>query len=125
MLVRLARRLLLLVAVLGLMPGFDAAMEALVELADHGHAAHSVPGEPDPLAEEHGCTPVEHHCPCHAAEPVLLGRAGQLAARPPEGLALHLDPRPPRRAPARRAPLGPDARRLTRATAPPTPPPNA
>ena len=70
MLRRLARNLLLLVAVLGLMPGVNEALEQAAELIEHGHPAHTVPGEAHPLAAEHGCTPVQHQCPCHQGQSV-------------------------------------------------------
>lgn len=67
---RLSRNLLVLLAILGLLPGAGGLVEHVVELLAHGHAAHSVEGEHDPLADEHGCTPVQHHCPCHDGQSV-------------------------------------------------------
>lgn len=123
---RLARRLLLLVAVLGLMPGVDEIVEQVAELAEHHHLAHSVPGEADPLGEEHGCSPVEHHCRCHQGQSVELRDSGRLGAGAPMWLTWMLDmPGVRVRADNAASPGVSDRLAQSRANAPPTPPPNA
>ena len=126
MLRRLARNLLLLVAVLGLMPGVNEALEQAAELIEHGHPAHTVPGEAHPLAAEHGCTPVQHQCPCHEGQSVDM--RGAMAGGPSaeNWLTWMLDAeRVGRRPASARGPSGNDIAPANRSTAPPTPPANA
>ena len=126
MLRRLARFLVLLVAVLGLMPGVDELAEQVGELIEHHHLAHSVPGEADPLGEEHGCTPVEHHCRCHQGQSFELRESGRIGAGAPMWLTWMME------TPGQRGRENSGTRLATddllaiyRANAPPTPPPNA
>jgi hypothetical protein len=126
MLRRLARTLLVLVAVLGLLPGVNEALEHLGELIEHGHLAHSVPGEHDPFGEEHGCTPVQHQCPCHEGQSVAYSIYGVGAADHAEWLTWMMDADRARlRATSARGPIGNDLAPANRSTAPPTPPANA
>ncbi len=126
MLRRLTRTLLLLVAVLGLMPGVNEAVEHLAEFIGHGHPAHSVPGEHDPLADEHGCTPVQHQCPCHEGQSVAHDSFTIGAARHAEWLTWMIGS-DRARLPATngRTPHAHDMLPRSAAHGPPTPPPNA
>ncbi len=121
---RLFRTLFLLVGVLGLVPGANGALEQLVERIAHGHAAHSVAGEHDALAAEHGCTPLQHHCPCHESQSIALASFSQSPAAE-QWLTLMLEPDPVRYAAVGRTPSSNDTQRAVGANAPPTPPPNA
>lgn len=126
MLRRLARTLLLLLAVLGLLPGASQAMEQIAELIEHGHPAHSVPGEPDRFADEHGCTPIQHQCPCHEGQSVAYNRYAVGAANHAEWLTWMMDVDLARlRAMNARHPSVNDALPRSLAHGPPTPPPNA
>ncbi|MFZ5480813.1 MAG: hypothetical protein ACOZNI_28895 [Myxococcota bacterium] len=126
MLRRLARTLLLLVAALGLLPGVSEAAEQVAELVTHGHPAHSAPGEVDPLAGEHGCSPVEHRCPCHESQSLSLNGAYGAGAPAGAWLTWMLDAdQARRRARSARRPATAELVAASRATGPPTPPPNA
>lgn len=122
---RFARILLPLMAILAMMPGFGEAVEHLAELLEHGHAAHTVVGEHDPLAAEHGCTPIQHQCPCHEAPPSSLVQRLAATQQAPmwllwaEGPARAPQPGGKAWSPHADFPLS------SRAIAPPTPPPNA
>lgn len=123
---RLARTLLLTLAVLGLIPGMNEAVEQLAELVGHGHLAHTVPDEHDPLADEHGCTPVQHHCPCHQGQTAGYHDYAAEAANSAQWLTWMLDADlAPRRATDPRRPHGNDELPRSSARGPPTPPPNA
>lgn len=128
MLRRLARTLILLFAVYGLVPGGERAIEQVVELVGHGHLAHTVPDEPDPFASEHGCTPAEPNCECAHAQPTApYARAEARPVLPGEHLVLWLldadsDARNPS---SGRRFAGDDVPPANRSTAPPTPPANA
>ena len=124
MLRRLARILILLIAVLGLMPGLHEATERAMELA-----TGSEPADVDPFCAEHGCTPCEdpgcacHACICHTSSTVAEYPGTTEAA--PDWHALMLDaPSLARRGEPDQINRG-DAQIVSRATAPPTPPPNA
>lgn len=126
MLRRLARTLLLLLAVLGLLPGASQAMEQIAELIEHGHPAHSVPGEPDRFADEHGCTPLQHQCPCHEGQSVAQHGYSVGAANHAEWLTWMMDVDHARlRAMNARHSSVNDALPRSLAHGPPTPPPNA
>ncbi len=123
---RLARTLLLLVAVLGLLPGVSEAVEQLGELIEHGHPAHSVPGETDPLAGEHGCTPVQHQCPCHEGQSIALYSYTVGAMTSEHWLTWMMEADRVRvHATSSRTPASNDRLPILGANAPPTPPPNA
>ena len=123
---RLARTLLLTLAVLGLIPGMNEAVEQLVELAGHGHLAHSVPDGHDPLAGEHGCTPLQHHCPCHQGQTAGYHDYAVDAATAAAWLTWMVDGEfAPRPAPDRRQLNAHDDLPRSSARGPPTPPPNA
>jgi hypothetical protein len=122
---RLARILVLLVAVFGLVPGIrDAAERAVVELA-----TGSAPADTDPSCVDHGCTPCEDPgCACHGC----VSRTSSTVTAPPATtdaapdwltLMLYAPPLPRRGAPD--SINHGDAQIVARATAPPTPPPNA
>lgn len=124
---RCARNLLAFVAFLGLLPGFNLVVEQLAELVQHGHLAHTVRGEADPLGEEHGCNPIEHHCPCHrGGQSAELGRLVDGGTVAPLWLTWMIDfPDPRRRHLSQDWPRATDRLVASRSTAPPTPPPNA
>lgn len=127
MLRRLARTLLLLSVVLGILPGADLVVEQVVELVGHGHFAHSVPGEPDPFAAEHGCGPAEPNCSCPHAQPSTAQGKVQAGAFPTDHwLTSMLDAeRAGRRPASARRQAEHDRIPANRSTAPPTPPANA
>lgn len=119
--------LLILVSVLGILPGSELLVEQVSELVRHGHPAHSVPGESDPFAAEHGCGPAEQNCPCpHAQLTTAQGKAEAGAFPTDPWLTWMLDAERAgrRHASARRA-SGNDIAPANRSTAPPTPPANA
>lgn len=124
---RLARLLVLLSVVFGILPGGELLLEQVVELAGHGHFAHSVPGEADPFAAEHGCGPTESNCSCPHAQPSTSQGRSEAGAFPTDHwLTWMLDAERAGRRPAsarRRAEH--DRVPANRATAPPTPPANA
>lgn len=119
------RSLMLLVALLGLLPGVNEALEHVAELVQHGHVAHSSGDEHHALEGEHGCTPVQHHCGCHATQSATLADLGAWAAYP-QGTTVWLVPTPPPAGDSTpSSPLLRDDRApRTRALTPPTPPPN-
>jgi len=123
---RFAALVLVCLAVAGLLPGAREAIEHLGEWVEHGHLAHSIPGEHDPYADEHGCTPIQHRCPCHEGQSVAVYSLVAGANWSAEWLVWMLPSKAARAAvPAvqfarQTAPLY-----LSRANAPPTPPPNA
>lgn len=124
---RLARTLILIVALFGILPGGDMIVEQVVELAGHGHFAHTVPGEADPFAAEHGCSPAEQNCSCpHAQASMASARAEAGAFPTAEWITWMVDSDRAGRRPAsaRRRPEQ-DRIPANRATAPPTPPANA
>ena len=108
------------VLVLSLSPGLTELLENLEHILHDGHLAHSALHDEHEdedevhaaIEAEHGCTPMSHNCGCHISVPIILVDA------------THGDP--PRRGllaptfnPTRAS--GP----LTRANAPPVPPPTA
>lgn len=118
--------LLAFVLSLGLVPGLGELVEQAVELAHHGHFAHSVAGERGPDHVENGCSPVHHTCPCHEGAPSTV--AGLMIEQPrfEEWLTamIRVDELPRPASPDHARPVEPLAP-TNRATAPPTPPPNA
>ena len=115
---RVWKWLLHIVCAVLLLPGWGDLLENVEHLSLDGHLAHSAPHEEPQLARhqasvdtEHGCTPLSHTCSCHRAVPAILGAA---------------DAVPPRRLSATRERL-PDwgDRPVSRANAPPVPPPIA
>jgi len=111
-----AKRLLSYLMVLSIFPGWMELLENLEHLVHDGHLAHmSHEHEHDEaheaLGAEHSCTPVQHHCGCHTSIPVVL----MVEAELPERWSAVLKQRP------QELVDGP----LTRANAPPTPPPRA
>lgn len=124
---RLARLLVLLSVVFGILPGGELLLEQVVELVGHGHFAHSVPGEADPFAAEHGCGPTESNCSCPHAQPSTSQGRSEAGAFPTDHwLTWMLDAERLGRRPAsaRRHPEH-DRVPANLATAPPTPPANA
>lgn len=124
---RLARAVVVLVALLGILPGGEMIVEHLVELAGHGHLAHSVPGEVDPFAAEHGCSPAEQNCSCpHAQASTDAGRAEAGAYPLAVWTTWMLDAeRAGRRPTSARQRAENDRLPANHANAPPTPPANA
>ena len=124
---RLLRTLLIVVLLLGILPGSELLVEHVSELVRHGHPAHSVPGEADPYAAEHGCSPSQHACPCHESQASSTqGKAGAGAFPTDHWLTWMLDAeRAGRRPASARQPSGNDIAPANRSTAPPTPPANA
>ena len=112
---RLLRLLVALFLLVGLMPGGSEVLENLEHVIHDGHLAHGEAHleeeEHGDASDEHGCTPMMHMCGCHAS----------LAALPVVDLPELSAPR----SEAALSPIGTDDRPLARATAPPTPPPNA
>lgn len=112
---RLLRLLVALLVLLGLTPGGFELVENLEHIAHDGHFAHAddhvEEADHGDAGDEHGCTPMMHTCGCHTSANALLG--GSLA----ELLMPESQPE--------QSPLARDDRPLARATAPPTPPPNA
>ena len=118
--------LLAFVLILGLIPGLGEVIEQGVELARHGHFAHSIAGERGPDHVENGCSPIQHSCPCHHGSPSSAVGLQIEQPRFEEWLTAMIRadelPRPSSLDHARPVePLAP----TNRATAPPTPPPNA
>ncbi|MCB9777686.1 MAG: hypothetical protein H6742_03905 [Alphaproteobacteria bacterium] len=115
----LLRKLLTLLLAVSLLPGLAEVVENVEHLLHDGHLPHSEQHESvkhaeshdDGLDEEHGCTPMLHHCGCHTSMLGIL-TDGSLELR-----------RPPPTAEGR--PFGTESTPLSRANAPPTPPPNA
>jgi hypothetical protein len=127
MLRRLARNLLLLAAVYGVLPGGELVVEQVTELVGHGHFAHSIAGEVDPFAAEHGCTPAEQNCSCPHAQPSTAQGKAEAGAFPNDHwLTWMLDAaRAGRRPASARRVSSNDVAPANRSTAPPTPPANA
>lgn len=123
---RLLTTVFALLALGGLLPGAREVVEHLGEWVEHGHLAHSEPGENDPYADEHGCSPIQHRCPCHEGQSVAVYALSAGANWSAEWLTWTLPRVHVRAVPplinfvAESAPLY-----LSRANAPPTPPPNA
>lgn len=113
---RVLRALLVGLVVLGLFPGTSELVETVEHLLHDGHAPHSAAHEQVARTEarhgsaEHGCSPLAHHCQCHASQ----------IATPPVDVVVRL-----RSVAGRR--LAPDAKSPLRhrAVAPPLPPPIA
>lgn len=112
------RRLLALLLALALLPGWAELVENVEHLLHDGHLAHSEVHELAQASEdahettdEHGCTPVSHHCGCHMSVPGVLADSDLTIGAPP----MSMD----------RLALALEGRLLERAQAPPTPPPNA
>lgn len=115
----LLRRLCTLLLAVSLLPGLSELVESLEHLLHDGHLPHSAQHEQQQhvehhaqgLDDEHGCTPMSHQCGCHASVPGVLAAGHPDIGRP---------------APAAEGrPLGPEDTPLSRANAPPTPPPRA
>lgn len=67
----MARLLLIALMVFSLVPALGEVVEAVAHRVTTGHFAHSVPEENDlPGGDEHGCTPIAHHCGCCASQPI-------------------------------------------------------
>jgi hypothetical protein len=88
---RLARGLRAVVCavlVLGLLPGAEEAVETVAHLVHDGHLPHSAAHaevadtEDCGAADEHGCTPLDHHCGCCASAPALPPTGAPLDAPP-------------------------------------------
>lgn len=114
----LLRQLLTLVVVVAMLPGVQVLVETVDHLLHDGHLPHSEQHEVDQQTEahqgvddEHGCTPIQHRCGCHASAPAIL-----------TGLALCL---PPRSTSVEVRPSWSEDTPTTRANAPPTRPPIA
>ncbi len=110
------RRLLTFVLIVTLVPGWVEVLENLEHLAHDGHLAHYVDHADDEdvasheaLEAEHGCTPLSHICDCHSSMPALLEIEVDLPR------ALGLVPGSMR--------VTADDRLVSRANAPPVPPP--
>lgn len=124
MFIRLARTLLLLLAVLGMMPGVEELVEQLAERIVHGHPAHSTPGEPDLFCAEQDCGPCTGPaCACHAVPSVVTDSSGG-SWLSPSWLAFVERPGTHRNS-APSHPPAPETRFSFPAQGPPTPPPNA
>ncbi|HND34655.1 MAG TPA: hypothetical protein PLA94_31845 [Myxococcota bacterium] len=123
MFLRLARCLLLLLAVLGMMPGVEELVEELAEQIAHGHPAHSSPHEPDLFCAEQDCGPCSGPaCACHAV-PSAVAENTKVDWLSPSWLTFieaSANSQPPRP----RHPDRPALRFDFPAPGPPTPPPN-
>ena len=115
----LLQKLLTLVLVIGLLPGLNELFETAEHLLQTGHMPHSAEHDVVQISEdqheadeEHDCTPMAHHCACHASAPALL--ADSVTVEPP-ALAMMADTR---------AHID-ESIALMRANAPPTRPPIA
>lgn len=113
----LLRRLITMLVVVSLLPGLSEVLETVEHLIHDGHMPHSEQHEQTQLSEghtvdvEHGCTTMAHQCACHTSMPAILADA---------------TPEPARRVVAlTRRPLAAEETPLSRANAPPTPPPIA
>jgi hypothetical protein len=115
----LLRKLLTLFLVVSLLPGLPEIVESLEHLLHDGHMPHSEQHESEKYAEshdqgldeEHGCTPMSHNCGCHMSVLGILADGSLEIGRPilmPEA-----------------RPFGTDSTPISRANAPPTPPPIA
>ena len=95
---RVAKLLLCAFLVFGLLPGSEEVVETIAHLAHDGHLPHSdthdevAATEDCGDADEHGCTPLAHHCKCCpsiSAEPAraMTPEALVLSACSEQGLA--------------------------------------
>ncbi|HHO51716.1 MAG TPA: hypothetical protein ENK18_12785 [Deltaproteobacteria bacterium] len=110
------RQLLFFLLALSLLPGWSEMLENLEHLVHDGHFAHLSIHDGDEVGHpsieiEHGCTPLRHSCPCHTSLSALLPDDLDLSL----ARAVHLRGQPPTY----------DRRLITRANAPPVPPPTA
>jgi hypothetical protein len=112
------RQLLMFVLVLSLSPVMPELIENIEHIVHDGHLAHFAhhdEGEDEvhaAIEAEHGCTPMNHNCGCHVSVPIIL--TDTPVVDPPQLSYL------PTTLNAARS-SGP----LTRANAPPVPPPTA
>lgn len=113
----LLHKLLALLLVVSLLPGLPELLESVEHLLHDGHMPHSEQHESEQLAEshgthadqEHGCTPMAHHCGCHISMAGILPGAAALQVQ----RLLELQP----------SLLSFEPRPQSRANAPPTRPP--
>ncbi|MFT5679910.1 MAG: hypothetical protein ACI8RZ_000815 [Myxococcota bacterium] len=111
------RKLLSLLLILTLLPGWGELIESAEHLIHDGHLPHSTSHEETASIEEHaadtehGCTPTSHHCECHQSVPVLPSSAPPQLSPRIEVVVLSWAPR--------RDTL------ISRVDIPPTPPPLA
>lgn len=126
MIFRVARTLFFLISVFGFFPGGEIVVEQVKELVSHGHFAHTVPGEADPFAAEHGCGPAEQNCSCAHAQPTMTQQRADSAAFPADPwLTWMLDAQRASRPGAAQWFGTNEVPPANRANAPPTPPANA
>lgn len=87
----MAKMLLCALLVFGMFPGSDELVETVVHLAHDGHMPHSEAHDLVAATEgcgdsdEHGCTPLAHHCQCCvslSAVPPSVPDFGALARLP-------------------------------------------
>lgn len=89
---RVAELLLCAVLIFGLFPGNAEIVETVAHLVHDGHLPHSdthdqvAATEDCDTADEHGCTPLAHHCKCCVSA----------AAIPPRGVKPEAEARAPR-----------------------------
>lgn len=74
---QILRHLLTIVLVVSLVPGLGDLVESAEHLLHGGHLPHSEQAQAEEahtgeVAEEHGCTPMSHHCSCHVSTPATL-----------------------------------------------------
>lgn len=120
---QILRQLLALVLMLSLLPGLVELVENVEHLLHDGHLAHGAQhdqersadkhadGHDQGLDDEHGCTPMAHHCGCHSSAPAMLADAAPDLDR----AVVHEE----------RRLSGADQTPISRANAPPTRPPIA
>jgi len=72
------RRILSLLLILTMLPGWGELIETAEHLLHDGHLPHSTAHEESADSEhhnvattEHGCTPTSHQCECHVSIPIL------------------------------------------------------
>ncbi len=86
---RVLRAVLLLVATLGMTPAATEVIEAVEHVLHDGHLPHGethdeTTAEADHgKADEHGCSPTQHHCPCCASLAANLPSPPVLPDPPP------------------------------------------
>ena len=74
------RFILLALVIVGIMPGTHEIAETVGHLIHEGHLPHSAQhdrvaiSEQLPSDDEHGCTPIDHHCECHTSQPAVPPR---------------------------------------------------
>lgn len=78
----LKRRLMVALLALSILPGWPELLENVEHLLHDGHLAHSAQHDEASEGEafheehgdtdEHGCTPMAHHCPCHISLQAVL-----------------------------------------------------